>query len=385
MDITLIRGKGNPQEYSEWDVLRPIISLLIAIPLGLLILLLALLEYGASDSITELFRQVLDKLEMDDIFALAGMLFSLPFIALQMLAQHARLTITDEIIRHENRLPDWARKLSTGWANWEVRRNELVSVRLAKPNSDALNRPDFYELHLETAGTSRVLRLQGWERPQAVQSEKPSHGFLFRTRDIIAAAMQMPLVKAFEEAGVSIEVPAIEKSKRKSDPLRRSARAIALVALFVVLVAYFVVDMWLLFEQYAGYPPYALFAGSGITGSIVAGLLLRNDDLPRIHRLTLVVLFGVALAAAAHPGVRRANIAMYPAEQLDMQQQGEFLVAGNGERIPLPYADETEFWNSLADDHSFNLTVRKGMSGIRQYNRRPVEVMRRAYYAERKR
>jgi hypothetical protein len=384
VEIILVRGKGDSQEYSDWDVLRPIVSLLIAIPLGLLILLLALLEYGAADSAGELFRQVLNRLDMDDIFTFAVMLFSLPAIALQMLAQHAHLTITDDIIRYKNRLPDWARKLSPGWANWEMRRDELESVRLLKPNAEALSRPGFYELHLETADRPRVLRLQGWERRQAVQPEKPSHGFLFRKRDIIAAAMQMPLVKAFEEAGIAIEVPATQASEQKTDPLRRSVLAVALVVLFVVLGAYFVVDTWLLFEHYAGHPPYVLLAGLGMVASVVAGFMLRNEDLPRLHRITLVALLGVALGAAAHPGVRRVNTAMYPAQQLDMQHRDEFLVAGNGERIPLPYADEKEFWHSLPADQVFKLAVREGMAGTRQFDRRPVEAARRAYYAERK-
>lgn len=330
--------------------------------------------------------------DMGMMFVLAAtpLLMVSLFILAQGSRNRERLVLTETGMEYRSPLLGPLNVLQPDWSlQWlEVRRAWIGPMfRFASGQ--------FTCLFLDAGGNKRRVLLYPWVdprdyHPRSLRAEKAYIEALQKQQgpEYQALTTDSPVVRFISEhvRGVEIE-PASPRSSAFA--LEKHPWTLAMVVLFFLLVAYTVVDGFMVIgETYVSRPAYELFAVGGLAAAILATRLLRAKAVPPRESALLGALLGAAIGCALYPGALRLNQWTDSAglQVHTYRSQGEGRFTPPDESLPeLRFEDHSEYWRQIGAGESREFELRRGGLGFYQLNMRPIHKAVVAFYRNKER
>lgn len=288
---------------------------------------------------------------------------------MELASRHERLVLTQAGIRYVSPLPEPLQFLYPGWF---IRWGEVVHARLERPRFGI--DPALSTLTLATHAGERRLRPYVWVD---AATWKP----------VIKRRFGLPVAPAVGERLDSIINSALVNYVRAhvsgmEDNIEAGAAGAGAFRLennpwsggmtiaLLVLLGYALVDTFIVkTEVFAGPPPVAIYALTGLLVFALAAFQLFRVSLPRYVCILLPALLGLAVVAASHPLLLRINqltdasgLASYTyVRGLD----GQYLPLEPG--TPLLSMDyPPEYWAQFQEGSTHEFELRRGGLGFWQ-------------------
>ena len=305
-------------------------------------------------------------------FVLSVVVVLLLFIWVR-LAVKARILIDPHGIRFESRLPQLLEPLRP---NWHYRWSEITGAALGKKGlGNHLQR----QLTL-TAGGS-VYTLIPWQWVD--ENEKSSlFEFTLPGKKAEMALRKTPLVSLFEDRGLLTDGPV---NAKQSDGFDGKPTVRVVAALFITLVAYFVIDQYFgVEEMYAATPPYHWMVSIGIAAGAIAYLILPNEPHYAARSTLVAVLLGAGVAFAMHPMLLRANAwtdeSGIQTHDYVLGEGSRWMAASNGDLPELFFGTKSAYWRQYRPGDHKTFEIRIGGLGLYQVNMAPIYEEQRAFF-----
>lgn len=302
-------------------------------------------------------------------------------------ARRVSLTLDDNGIRFENSLP----LASLIKPSWFLPWSELERVEYKGNLKPEAKKPWLRQIRLHPLRSHRG-KMRRLDPTRWVDSNQNRPDFGLRMKDLryslsTAGAMQaryrMALDSHLVEDLGARGWPALDTESAQADTRpgytdegrfdlmqHRGLKALTFAAL--ALLTYFVIDTFLLSPwRYADGPPIFLFVLTGLVFALAAAGLGKGA--PRLERLGVTLLFGVAVGAASWPAALRVNATDGQPETVTYQSvaPGEFEPV-SGDYPLLTFEGFEDYWQHPEQraDHDFEL--HRGPLGFWQLNHNRV-------------
>jgi len=166
------------------------------------------------------------------------------------------------------------------------------------------------ELRLTVDGKSRRLQPATWFLPgEAPRARVRASRLALRRLPVELAEIEsLPLIRSLRERGVPIELTPATLQARAPDDLARYPMVMAVLGTTVALGTYALVDTVVIDEYYIAGPTGLPLAALALAGASLALLAFKRQTaapIPWLIRFCVAALFGLVLALAAPPAIKR--------------------------------------------------------------------------------
>jgi len=374
---------GKAKSRFAWLIVLASILLVVAIVLTTLLIVDPdiFIEPGHWRVTLDKLRQGLSKKDQfQQWLVMLGIVVGLlHFIYIRLAAQREKLRLTDTGIEYVSPLRGLLAVFRPGW---KVNFSQIREVRFS--NMSLGRGPNFITLILDTGIRKHRIIPYNWVEPSSHVPLSP----LKETRKwaragkqaIIDAVMATPVVQALRDSSVRIgkelDLPKSMDLLSSSYALEKNPRALAVVVIFFILLFYFLTDLAVNTEAYAGEPFYHVYIAAGLVAAILAFAWLRAGRVPVAESVMVALLTGGALGAALAPGLLRIN-QLTDKEGLqpyEYRLEADFSFSPVTGDLPVIRINRyRSYWSgfSIGSLHTFEL--RRGGLGFYQVNLRPIQ------------
>jgi len=364
---------------------RPLLMSLAVMPFTLLMFGLLMLS-------SEEKQQVLLEVGLP-LLALLVLILGL-FLGMYYIARHVSLTMDGEGIRFSNALP----VVSLLKPSWSLPWSELERVEYKGHLKPGVKNPWLRQVRLHSR-SGRVYKL---DPVQWVDSDPGRPDFGMRMKDVFSnlhkggaqmarqkIALHSHLVEDLGERGwpaLDPEAQAAEARPGYTDggqfDLMQHRGLTSLTVAALALLGYFVVDTYFTSPwRYAESAPVPAFALTGLVLATAAAGLGRGA--PRLERLGVTLLFGLAVGAACWPAALRLNAAFSNQAAVTVTYHslapGEFEPVA-GDYPPLRFTGFEDYWSHPDQRDRYEFELLRGPLEFWQLNQRRVTGEMRAFF-----
>jgi len=380
-----IRYTGRALPFHRDLGLRPML-----LPLAMVLLTLAM--FGLLLVLAEDQQQVLTEIGLPLLgllFLTLGLGFGMTYIA-----RNVSLTLDDSGIHFSNALP-MASMLKPSWfLPW----SEIKQVEYKGNLKSGNKNPWLRQVRLHSR-SGRVYKL---DPVQWVDSDPGRPDFGMRMKDVFSnlhkggaqmarqkIALHSHLVEDLGERGwpaLDPEAQAAEARPGYTDrgqfDLMQHRGLASLTIAALALLGYFVIDTYFTSPwRYAENAPLPAFALTGLVLATAAAGLGRGA--PRLERLGVTLMFGLAVGAACWPAALRLNAAFSNQEAVTITYYsvapGEFEPVA-GDYPPLDFTGFEDYWFHPDQRGRYDFELLRGPLEFWQLNRRRVTGEMRAFF-----
>lgn len=346
------------------------------------------------------FGQALQK-ELAEDWRLWVFLVALPLAAVfyWVTIRHERLTVTSMGLEYRSLLRGPLAFLHSLKPDWRLLWTEIQSASLREGIRLPRTRARQRELVLQVRhGETRKLQPYAWYMEPDKNGLTLPGVFNLRDERFLAAVQASPLYRVIAERGLLEETPEAESVEREPSvkpfedlpggdfDLTSHPGMLALLGGLALVGGYALLDgIFLSPWRYLEAPPVGPMFAAGIAALTVALLLGRSA--PTLERTTLAVLFALASAGAAHPGMLRVNAATdadgaagYRYRQV---ATGRFESVDHPDMPDLEFTRGMEFWEDFPPDAEREFVLARGDLGFWQLDLDEVRAAQRRFYRAR--
>lgn len=357
---------------------------LAAAPIGVIVVALLLLAPEAIDwsRIADKVKESVARNPWDAISTLIAGVAGIAQIGYVLLAvRRERLILTPAEIRYQSPLP---RALQFLQPSWSLRWSELTRASVAQ--NRWLRGPLSAVLTLVTIHGERKINPYQWVDPETFQPESAWQAMRKGSAMSVEAAMESPVMRFAAARYPQLELKGDWAQGKARYALEKNSRALALAAVFVVLVVYAIADTAIGSETYAGAPPYFLCMAAGMLVAGLSWIWLRGGAVPVPERAFVALFVGAALGAALYPGLLRLN-QLTDREGLQSYRytlEADLSLTPLEPGLPaLRFMRDFDYWMQFPRGSIHTFRLRRGALGFYQIDLAPLhEDLRRFYWKD---
>lgn len=340
------------------------------------------------------------KKELSEDWRFWVILIAVPVTALffWVTIRHERLTVTSMGLEYRSLFRGPLAFLHPLRPDWRVLWTEIESARLREGFRIPRTRAHRRELVLDLRhGETRKIEPYAW------YMEPDAHGLTLRDllnlkdERLLKAARESPLYRIVSERGLLESAPDDQQPPKEPGPLAdlpggsfdltSHPGMLAVLSGLVLAGGYALLDgVFLSPWRYVEMPPIGPFLAAGVLALAVAMVVMRSA--PILERSALAVLFALAAAGAAYPGMLRVNAATdadgaagYRYRQV---ATGRFESVDHPGMPELVFTQGREFWEHFPADAEREFTLARGRFAFWQLDLDEVRGAQRRFYRERR-